>query len=98
MRRCLCVPYGEVNDSPKARRLRTVVMTLSSAVGMDRFGTLATNLTSDLVPPYALCARRRRVGPTAAWRENAQECTYHRRSPDRSSIPSKRRTAPVPQA
>jgi hypothetical protein len=34
MRRCVFGPYGEPDDSPKARRLGTVIVNLSSAVGV----------------------------------------------------------------
>jgi hypothetical protein len=34
MRRCIFAPYGETDESPKARRLGTVVVNLSAAVGV----------------------------------------------------------------
>ena len=34
LRRCIYAPYGESDDSPKARRMGTVVVNLSSAVGV----------------------------------------------------------------
>lgn len=34
MRRCMFVPYGEAEESPKARELGTVVVNLSTAVGV----------------------------------------------------------------
>lgn len=34
LRRCIFAPYGEPDDSPKARRLGTVVVNLSSAIGV----------------------------------------------------------------
>jgi hypothetical protein len=34
LRGCIYAPYGESDDSPKARRTGTVVVNLSSAVGV----------------------------------------------------------------
>jgi hypothetical protein len=34
LRRCVFTPYGEAEDSPKARRLGSVVVNLSAAVGV----------------------------------------------------------------
>jgi hypothetical protein len=34
VRRCVFAPYGEPEDSPKARRLGTVIVNLSAAVGV----------------------------------------------------------------
>jgi len=34
MRRCIFMPYGETEESPKARQLGTVVVNLSTAVGV----------------------------------------------------------------
>jgi len=34
MRRCIFTPYGDMEESPKARQLGTVVVNLSTAVGV----------------------------------------------------------------